>query len=209
MTGFSTRIKICGLKDPELAYKAAKEGADYIGIMFYPKSKRVVELATAIEIAKATKKAGAQPVAVFVDHCADKMLEICETADIQIAQLHGEISRREHQFLPEEIKRIYVLHVNNLGEIVNGADPEIKLLKAQRDYFLFDGLVGGMGKQIKIDCVGDFARRMRFFIAGGLNKDNVGLIIDRCKPYGVDVSSGVEDEKGNKSLALISEFIVN
>lgn len=200
-------VKICGLQDPELAYKTATMNADYVGIIFHEKSKRHVDVDQAIAIARAIKKGGAQPVAVFVDQTAAEMIDVCRTADIQIVQLHGDTSRAQHRALPETIKRIYVLCVNPTGEVVNASDDYLQDLQLDRDYILFDGLVGGSGKQIKTDHLKKYSKDFKFFLAGGLNKDNVASLVDACHPYAVDVSSGVEDSAGKKSEPLIDDFI--
>lgn len=87
-TGHSTHVKICGLRDPELAAEAVKMGANYIGIMFYKASSRYVDIDTAGTITNAVKKAGGTPVAVFVDTAAQEMKSICEDLGIDVVQLH-------------------------------------------------------------------------------------------------------------------------
>jgi len=202
-----TKIKICGLKKPELAYQTAKMGADYIGLMCYKKSKRYIDLPATIEIAAAVRRGGAEPVAVFVDHDLETIQTLCAKADINIAQLHGDISRQQQQHLPVKMQRIYVLHVDINGNIVNADEPAFASLDPQRDYILFDGLGGGTGKQINTDEIKQSINNFNFFIAGGLNSNNVGSVIEKLSPYAVDTSSGVEDETGEKSISLINEFI--
>ncbi|MEM9242747.1 MAG: phosphoribosylanthranilate isomerase [Pseudomonadota bacterium] len=202
-----TKIKICGIKDAVLAYQTAKMGADYIGLMFYHKSKRYIELNNAIDISAATRKGGAEPVAVFVDQDLNTMQQICATANINTVQLHGDIARQQYHLLPQTIQRIYVLHVNPDGDIINADQTVLKSFNTTRDYLLFDGLKGGSGAQINTDKIIPYLKNFRCFVAGGLNADNVTAVIDKLNPYAVDTSSGVENTPGEKSAKRIEAFI--
>lgn len=199
-------IKICGLKDPELAYETAISGADFVGLVFHPASKRYITLENAILVAEQIKHGGAQPVAVFVDADASFMQEVCEKTGITIVQLHGDIARNEQKKLPVAMQRIYVLHIDAQGDITNEAQLHQENLLLERDFLLFDGLIYGSGKTINLKNIKKI-KNMRFFLASGLNKTNVISAINTCQPFAVDVSSGVESSPGEKDLNLIKEFI--
>jgi phosphoribosylanthranilate isomerase len=196
-------IKICGIKQPAMAYAAAQTGADFIGLMFAPGSKRLVSVAEAIDIAAATREGGATPVAVFTDHTAAQMLEICRQTKIDWVQLHGDTARNEQHLLPEDIHRIYVC---SLIEGSEASTIEIPLLKHDRDYLLFDTPTPGVGEKFDWQRF-SYAGSMRWFLAGGLAPDNVAEAVQLLQPHGVDVSSGVEDDSGEKNLSLIEAFI--
>lgn len=201
-------IKICGIKDPELAGRAVELGAKYIGLMMYKGSKRHVTLENATAIAKEVRNKGGVPVPVFVDSNANEMLEICEKLSIDTVQLHGSISRRQHHQLPSYIRRIYVIHVDDNGHVTIGEDEQesVEYLNADRDILLFDRFTGGSGKSFDWNhFINPFC--MPFILAGGLNPINVKSAIKTLEPYGIDVSSGVENESGNKDPFLIKEFI--
>lgn len=199
-----TKIKICGIKDAELAYLTAQEGADFIGLIFVPSSHRAVNMQIAKDIAHATLEGGAIPVAVFAEASANSMLNICTATNIQWVQLHGEQARAEQHLLPDHLHRIYASHVSSQG--IANIDDAIKQLDRKRDYLLFDSEKGGSGKTFsweKFSYNGDFP----WFLSGGLNANNVKTAIEKLHPTVVDVSSGVENFKGEKTLGLIKQFI--
>jgi len=198
------KIKICGIKQPEHAYAAATAGADFIGLIFVPSSHRAVTVNTARIISQAARDGGAEPVGVFTEASATDMLNICQTANINYVQLHGNYSREQQHLLPDSFSRIYVYPVSAEGNFT--LDENIKLLDKKRDYLLFDNHKAGSGKTFdwqKFSYAGDF----KWFLSGGLNPNNVKEAIQLFHPTGVDVSSGVENIKGEKDLNLIKKFI--
>lgn len=201
-----TAIKVCGIKEADLAAQTVRLGARFIGIMMYQRSKRYVTADEAADIAKAAKDAGGLPVAVFVDTPAAEMAALCEKIDVDIVQLHGSISRREHKLLPDAMHRIYVLHVDDDGNLLADADEGLDHLDSGRDILLFDSVRGGSGKTYPL---ANFKNPypLKFIIAGGLSIDNVANVIGQVNPDAVDVSSGIEDEQGEKQASLISSFI--
>lgn len=199
-------IKICGVRDPDLAQKAVQAGADFIGMVFHPKSKRYVEIQTAKNISLTTTKNGAIPVAVFVDHTAEEMLEICEATHIQVVQLHGDLARRSHHLLPYHFQRIYVFPVASNGCVKNDSESGVEYLNPKRDFLLFDHEQPGQGNSFNWEKF-KYDHSFCWFLAGGLNAENVGFALNQVKPNGVDVSSGIEDLQGIKSIRLIENFI--
>lgn len=201
-----TAIKICGVRDPNIAKQAIELGARYIGIMCYKKSKRYVTPEQGKKIADIVKTAGGIPVAVFVDQEADEMLSLCETMGVEVAQLHGSPSRRTHSQLPETIQRIYVLPVNEKGVVQPDLDQGLSKLNVQRDYIMYDSLEGGSGRTFDLSKF-SHPYSLPFFLAGGLTSDNVAEMIRSVHPNVVDVSSGVEITPGVKDLNKIKKFI--
>jgi phosphoribosylanthranilate isomerase len=161
-------IKICGLMDPEMASLAVKEGADFIGLLFSRQSSRAISLEKAKEIAAATRKAGGEPVAVFVDESLQQMEEIIAALQLNIVQLHGDAARSFCDALP--VRKIYVAD----------GKPLPKSLDPKRDFLLFE--------QVFSDPEG-----FPFFIAGSLTAENVQAAIQKHQPSGVDVSRGARD----------------
>jgi len=204
----STAIKICGVRDVETAEQAIELGAQYVGIIMYPSSKRYVEIDTAADIAKAVKSAGGIPVLVFVDETAEQMQEKCEAIDVDTVQLQGNTPRCDHFMLPDYYHRIYVLHVDQNGIIQGDSDDGISHLKMDRDLLMYDAMKGGSGKCFPLE---HFKNRydFRFFLAGGLRPESVSEAIKKVHPYGVDVSSGVENAPGKKDINFIKTFIQN
>jgi phosphoribosylanthranilate isomerase len=198
-------IKICGVMSSEVATTAVNNGANYIGIMFHPESKRYVSIALAKEIARTVKKLGATPVGVFVNQNSLQIQEICEACDIDVVQLHGDNSRAAEALLPDHLIKIYVLQVNFEGK--QSELPKSHQLNLDRDFLLYDSEQPGIGKTFPLKNFKPNAN-FRYFIAGGLAVNNVKDIVQTTKAHGVDVSSGVE-KNGEKSSELICQFIKN
>lgn len=197
-------IKICGIRDAEIAKKAVTSGVNLIGIVFHPVSPRHANLEQAITISNATKIAGASPVAVFVEQDDIEMRAICEATDIQIVQLHGRAARAHHHLLSNTYQRIYVLNLKENGELL--IDDGFQYLNPARDIILIDHEDPGHGK---MNHYKGFRYSLPFpwLVAGGLSSSNVATLIDMLQPNGVDVSSGVEISKGQKDILLIQEFV--
>lgn len=196
-------IKICGIRSPDIAEYAIQKGAQYIGMVFHPASKRNVTLTEAKEIASATRAAGGYPVAVVVDQTAEEISKIAVTTGINIIQLHGETAQQQAYLLPKEWQKIYVCTVSANGEIQN--TPRVEL-NPEYDFLLFDGMQAGSGKTFAWHNF-NYNGNMRWFLSGGLTPANVQLALTQLHPHGVDVSSGVEDNNGSKNPKLIQEFI--
>ena len=180
-------IKICGVKDYDTAYFAATHGADMVGIVLYPNSKRHVDLPLAREIAAATVKGGALPVLVFKDASASDVLTACETLGIYTVQLHGTAPP-----LPDSYVRI----------LANGSSSQIR---ADTEFLLFDNAEPGSG--VTFDWASFVPPTgVKWILSGGLTTENVVEAIHLLKPDGVDVSSGVERD-GSKQKLLIEQFI--
>lgn len=193
----TTAIKICGIKTPEMARICASAGADYIGIVFCKKSPRFVSSAIAQSIASAAQDADIIPVAVFSESNANEIISICEMTRITHVQLHGEVSKKALYNLPEHLHKIYVNPKDN---------EDLAYLRPKTDYVLYDGEQAGSGQVINWSLINPQST-MRHFLAGGLTVDNVHAAITSTHPFGVDLSSGVEITRGEKSETLINEFI--
>lgn len=196
-------IKICGVRSTHMAQAAICAGADLIGIVSHPNSKRFVDLETASKIAQSVYAVNGMPVAVFVDQNAVEMQLFCQETGIEIVQLHGDRARHAHHLLPDHYQRIYVCSVEEKGlQHLQG----LAHCDVNRDYVLFDSACPGSGQAFawdKLEYKGPFRRG----IAGGLHPKNVKEAIQILKPSLVDVSSGVEDSSEEKSIGLIKEFI--
>lgn len=199
-------IKICGLRDPEMAKQTVLLGARYIGILCHPESKRYVDLSLGHEIADVVRSANGIPVAVCVDHDAEEMMHVCERLNVDVVQCAGDVSRAAQVNLPNSIHRIYVCPVSSSGEIQTKATEALSALKTDRDFILFDGLESGSGRRFDLKGFSN-PYPYPFFLAGGLRASNVLEAIEQVQPDFVDVSSGVEGMPGHKDLDKIKEFI--
>ena len=207
MTGYSTAIKICGLRSPYIAEQAVRLGADYIGLVFHPPSPRHVDISGAQDIALAVKSAGGVPVAVVVQQSADEIQHICQRSNIDVVQLHGDTAIAHSHKLSPTLRQILVCPIGKSGELLTPLNVGTSHLSPEKDLLLFDGPRGGSGKTIVTHQLKQIAGAFKYFIAGGLNTHNVANILTTDKPYGVDVSSGVEHRRGHKDIALIKQFI--
>ena len=187
-----TKVKICGLSTKEAVETAVSAGADYIGFVFAP-SKRQVTVEQAIELAKFIP-ANVKKVGVFVSPNRTELLEAIEKVGLDLVQVHGQVVDKLFENLP--CGSIQVVQVDEGGHVPN----------SQADYLLFDAPVAGSGQTFdwgKLDTTG---LAQPFFIAGGLNEDNVARAIQHFSPFAVDVSSGVETD-GQKNHEKIRRFI--
>lgn len=186
----STKIKICGLTDPSEAAYVREVNADYAGmVLFFPSSRRCIDTEKAGNIIKALG-GSVLPVAVMVSPSPDQIREACR-AGFSILQIHG--------LLSEEALKASAVPV---WKAFNGRDMD----QAERfredpriTAFVFDAALPGSGESFDWDLLKKMPPPGKpFFLAGGLSGENAEEAVLRVRPFGVDVSSGVEykDKKG-------------
>lgn len=195
-------IKICGCCSRDDLTAVAELKPDAVGFNFWPGSKRYVKPEDVGEwvadLPSSIKKAG-----IFVNAAKDEILEIREKAQLDIIQLHGEESPELCETLGGTIWK--VIHLNR-ARPAPLADYEV-------DAFLLDHHGGAMpgGTGVSVDWkeaarfVADAPRNV--VLAGGLTPGNVAEAIGTVRPWGVDVSSGVESAIGKKDMAKVKDFI--
>jgi phosphoribosylanthranilate isomerase len=200
-----TRIKICGITRPADARAAAHAGADAIGLVFYPPSPRYLSLERALEVRDALPPF-VQAVALFVNPDATQVAQVIGQVKPALLQFHGEETA---QFC-EQFGLPYV----KACRVRQGVD----LLEYLRPFsraaaWLFDSHVaeyGGVGERFDWSLLPalspDFGDR-NFILSGGLASANVAEAIRRVRPWGVDVSSGVESDKGIKDPGKMAAFV--
>lgn len=199
-------IKICGVRLPECAQFSVNEGADFIGMVFHPESRRHVDIKQATKISEAVAFNGGIPVAVVVDQDAAAIKKICQKTGISHVQFHGRNAIESIPSFGEEIVKILAIKVSDQGISEEVPEEIFSCLDPERDYLLYDGKNPGSGSSFSLDLFQPI-REFRFFIAGGLTPENIPEVINILKPFGVDVSSGVETEAGVKDPAKIKHFI--
>ena len=196
-----TLVKICGVVDPANARMAVELGADFLGLNFYPRSPRYVEVERAREIASAVRSVrdttGVRLVGVFVNRPAREVQEIDSEVGLDLLQLSGDET-------PEETAPF----AGRVIKAFRGTDGTEGWADAWA--WLFDAphgsLYGGTGMAWNFQAVAGIAGERRVFVAGGLGPDNVRQAIEASRPYAVDVCSRVESAPGIKDPELLRQL---
>lgn len=194
------KIKLCGIRTQADVEALADLGVDYVGLVMHPESPRCVSVDEASELADKIHEVGKAAVAVFVDQTAAQMSAILGQCNISIAQLHGETARSEQALLPKHIVRVYAIPVDENGQV---EAVDLSELDPARDFLLFDGVEPGSGQTIDTRAIDAAANDFRYFLAGGINPDNIQAITAASQAYAVDVSSGIEETRGVKNKRLM------
>jgi phosphoribosylanthranilate isomerase len=212
------RIKICGVTNPDDALAALEAGADAIGLNFYEKSQRRVDIQAARAITDAIYEAAGvrfrglvYPVGVFVNHSASDVKRIFDAARLVAAQLHGD---EPPEFLAA-LDGIPAIRVRRLDERGGSAlSEDLNACPEAVEAMLVDaatpGKYGGTGETVAWATLADHERWLGMtplILAGGLTPDNVAEAIRIVHPHGVDVASGVESSPGKKDHAKIRDFV--
>ena len=200
-----TRIKICGITNKLDAINAGQLNVDMLGFVFYKKSKRYVEPRIVRDIANELPPFIAK-VGVFVDEKKEKVLEIAEDASLDILQFHGEEECEYCESFKDRFKVIKAFRLNDKASLKKVNDYNV-------DYYLFDTFrtdsIGGTGEIFDWKILEGFEFLKPVILSGGLTPGNVAKAIKQFAPYGVDVSTGVEESPGKKDINLMKKFIEN
>lgn len=196
-----TKIKICGLRRQEEITMVNQLRPDYIGFVFAPSRRQITS--TQAAALRRRLHSGIQAVGVFVDMPLPELLRIAQSGAIDVIQLHGH--ETEADILA--IKAHCALPIIKAVRVQSAA----QILQCDRlpcDYLLLDtftqGQMGGSGTVFDWSMIPTVSKP--YFLAGGLSPDNIKDIFRFCRPYAVDVSSGVETE-GTKDYEKIKNFI--
>ena len=196
------KVKICGITNLDDAMAAVDFGADALGFVFFKESPRYVPDSLAASIIKKLPSF-LTTIGVFVNEQSEHIENIVAMTGIDVVQLHGEESPEKCRCARRVIKAVRV-------DTLESLDPLI----SYREFvsaFLLDtfthGLFGGTGKIFNWDIAIEAKQFGRIILAGGLTPDNVTEAVRRVSPYGVDVSSGVEFERGRKDHKKMQLFI--
>lgn len=193
-------VKICGITRPQDAELAAGLGASALGFVFWPSSPRCVSTGAAKVIA-ASVPATVLKVGVFVDQPLEEVARIMDDAGIDVAQLHGHESPEYCRELKRTIFKSVAI-ADNGSTHIDGFDADVVLLVDAHDPARF----GGTGRTVNWDRAREIAATRRTILAGGLNAANIKLAVRSVRPYGVDVSSGVESAPGVKDPNRLRSF---
>lgn len=199
------RVKVCGIRSKEEALWCLQAGVHALGLVFYAPSPRYVSIELARELVRSTPPLVLW-VGVFVDEPPEKVLEVSRWVGLNTVQLHGSEPPGVCQLLQEEgFKVIKAIRVSE-AEDLKGWEA----YKGKASALLLDTKVkdkpGGSGCSFNWKLT-EVIRDVPLILAGGLNPHNVKEAIKTVRPFGVDVSSGVEEAPGRKNPRLIQAFM--
>ena len=207
-----TRIKICGLTQIEPALVAGQAGADFLGLVL-ARSHRQVTPEKGRTLVQAVRGLTTRPavVGVFVNRLAEEVNRIADYCRLDWVQLSGHESWAYCQKIKKPI--IKVIHVSpsaTVEEVLSNIETGYRRLAKKEFVCLLDaevgGAYGGTGQTFDWELARAVSARFPVMVAGGLTPTNVGQLLKAVRPWGVDVSSGVETD-GQKDLAKIRAFI--
>jgi phosphoribosylanthranilate isomerase len=198
-----TRVKICGITRPEDGLAAAAAGADAIGLVFYARSPRAIDVEKARAITDVLPPFIAR-VGLFVNADKDFVNATLAAVPLDLLQFHGDESEQYcNSFARPYLKALRM-------------KPGMDLAAAVKAYGSAQGILvdawsdeqfGGTGKTFDWSLLGSAVRGERLVLAGGLHPGNVAEAVKAVRPWAVDVSSGVESAPGIKDKSKIEQFI--
>ena len=199
------RVKICGMTNAEDARVAVEAGADALGFVFYRKSPRWVDTEVVKRIVQELPPF-VLAVGVFVNEDAKAVRDLMDECGLSLAQLHGEETASYCQALGRPVLR--AIRLQNRGDLLPLAEYQGR---SSVRGFLVDAFsekaYGGTGEVVDWTLAAEAAGVSPILLAGGLTPENVTEAIRQVRPYGVDVSSGVEANPGKKSHDKVRAFI--
>ena len=191
-------IKICGITNEEDALLSVAMGATALGFVFAP-SKRQVSVGKVSDIVKRLPP-GVLTIGVFRDSDPKTVLRTVREAGLRGAQLHGRESVAQVDEVVAELGWV-------MKAVVAGSPDAQRCNRYRTDLVLFDSPEPGSGVPYDWALLADVPKDIRCVVSGGLTPDNVALAIETVRPFGVDVSSGVEREPGKKDASKVRRFV--
>ena len=205
-----TKIKICAIKEIDTLDCCIKNNVDYFGLIFYKKSPRNINYKEAMKLISYSKSKKISSVGVFVNESTEDLKNILKSLNIGYVQLHGKEDNEYIKLIKKNNKKIKIIK----SIPINSSKDLLKLEKyPNADIFLFDykplknELPGGNAKTFNWNFLRNKNIIKPWFLSGGINIKNINEIKKYIIPYGIDISSGVEDRLGIKSDEKISMLI--
>lgn len=198
-----TKVKICGITNLKDAQTCAAYGADFLGFIFYKKSKRCVSVDKAKNIIHALKSS-VYKVGVFVDEDPRAVEKAALVCGLDFLQFHGDES-------PQYVARFKKYKTIKAIRVLDYICPE-EVRSYPHSLILFDtlkkNLYGGTGQAFDWEALEPVKKMKRpFIVSGGLTVENAGGLVALIRPFVVDVAGGVEKSPGQKDHALVKKFI--
>ncbi len=194
-------MKVCGLRDRETVDAAVGAGADAVGFVFAPGSVRTVPAVDAAPLVAHARERGVLTVGVFRNQPLAEVVALAELSGVAVVQLHGAEPAADHRELRERgWPTIRAMAARDYA-------PEREVAPHPADHLLLDAPEPGAGRLFDGGGLVERPPSRDWVLAGGLTPGNVAERIRTLRPWGVDVSSGVESSPGVKSVTLVREFV--
>jgi phosphoribosylanthranilate isomerase len=191
-------VKICGITNEEDALLAVALGADAVGFIFAPSPRQIA----AQKVYDITRRLPPEilTVGVFRDEHPDRVIDIVDRSGVKAAQLHGHETVQDVATVMKRVRTV-------IKAVSAGTVDASRADQFLTDLILVDAPAPGSGKVFDWSLLGDVPVGPRVILAGGLTPENVAAGIRAAKPWGVDVSSGVEASPGRKDPVKLRRFI--
>jgi phosphoribosylanthranilate isomerase len=195
------KVKICGITNLDDARHAATCGADALGFVFFPGSPRCITPEAARSII-ADLPPLLTTVGLFVNEATQRIRDIADFCGLDVLQLHGDEAPEDCRLSPHRVLK--ALRVKDAASLLGHEQYQVAAL-------LLDawvaGAYGGTGESFNWQLAAHVAKARPVLLAGGLTPENVAEAVRTVRPYGVDVSSGVELSPGRKDPQKVADFI--
>ena len=201
-------IKICGIQSEDTLICCDKNKINFFGMIFYSKSPRNISVNEAKKLQIFSKNLNIEGVGVFVNEIIDDIKLKIKELELNFVQLHGD---EDNNYI-NEIKKLNTKVIKKIS-IKNTEDLKNIENYYSADYFLFDykpnsnEMPGGNAKSFDWKIVNNLKVKKPWFLSGGINLSNIEVIKSKIKPFGIDLSSGVEKELGIKDNHIINNFM--
>ena len=205
----NSKIKICGIKKIETLKCCIENNINFFGLIFYKKSPRYVSYENALDLINYSKNNNISSVGVFVNENIEYLNKIIKKLNFNFVQLHG----KENNEYINEIKKNHNIKIIKVISVSNLEDFKKIIKYPNSDLFLFDykpnkkELPGGNAKKFNWSLLRGIKIEKPWFLSGGININNINDIKNYAIPYGIDVSSGVEEKLGIKNNKKIVSLV--
>ncbi|MEI2706457.1 MAG: phosphoribosylanthranilate isomerase [Ilumatobacteraceae bacterium] len=191
-------VKICGITNEDDALFAVAMGADAVGFVFAPSPRQIA----AKQVYDITRRLPPEilTVGVFRDEHPDLVIDTVNRAGVRAAQLHGRETPAMVEAVTAQIRWV-------IKAVAAGSPDARRADKFGTEMVLVDAPSPGSGQLFDWNMLDDVPEVPRLILAGGLTPDNVATAVERVRPWGVDVSSGVEKSPGRKDPLKVKAFI--
>ena len=214
-TSAMVRVKICGIKTVEQGRAIAQMGADALGYICVQRSPRYIEAdaIAPITAAVAAQHPDTEHFGVFANAPLSEIVLTVQTAGLSVVQLHGDETLATCQILKDALEQAN-LRKTKLVKAIRVRTPDDLAIalsyESVVDYLLLDAYhpdqLGGTGQTLDWQTLKAFAPKKPWFLAGGLNPNNVSSALAELSPDGIDLSSGVERSPGDKDLDKVKQL---